>query len=119
MAATSPDDAGEAHNVELAHGKLGDALFANHANAEAIAEYRAAIEVAELNLRTHPTTSWKDELADSHSHLAEVLVETGDRTQAIAEYRAALDLAVEVLATDPTNADWKTRVAELKKKLAR
>ncbi len=90
----------------------GDRLVPEGHLPQALAAYKAALNMAERLVAAYPNSAADDLLAASHRKIGDVMVAQGDRAAALAAYQKALGIAKPLLATDPKNPTWQRAMTE-------
>jgi tetratricopeptide (TPR) repeat protein len=112
LAGERPDDRSYQRDLSVAYNEIGDVLVAQGKLDEALAKYRASLEIAErLAASDGHNAGWKHDLSLSYNKVGGVLVAQGKLDEALAKYRAGFDIAERLAASDRRNAGWQHDLA--------
>ena len=89
-----------------ARTNLGEVLFEQGHTAEALAEFRAALAIADrLAIQEPANAAWRRDQFINRVSIGDAVIAQGDRAAALVEYRAALAIGETVVATTRANND--------------
>ncbi|MGI4977413.1 MAG: hypothetical protein ACRYG6_10760 [Janthinobacterium lividum] len=92
--------------------RIGDFLVKSGERAQALAAYRACLDIARRQLDGDPdNAARRHEFAVSHNRIGAVLCIEGDRTGALAAYRVSLDILEVLVRDEPGQLPWQRDLA--------
>jgi tetratricopeptide (TPR) repeat protein/tRNA A-37 threonylcarbamoyl transferase component Bud32 len=101
----------ERHKIGVALTNVGDVLVDEGHSADGLAQYRAALAIAQtLSVLDPGNPAWRKALATRHERIGDVLVSQGQNADALGEFRAELALSEQLAASKP---DAVTRQRDL------
>jgi len=106
LTAQHPDRLAWQRDLAIAHNRLGDILGEQGAIADALASYRAALDLLQrLTARQAQRRDWQLDLARTFEKIGNALSDQGSLSDALTNYRQALEIADRVAKAEPENPD--------------
>ncbi len=105
----------------MSHNKIGDVLSAQGRLDDAVAAYRASLEIAEALAAADPSNAgWQYDVALSLERVGLVAAQKGERDDALGAYRRGLGIMERLVTLAPDHAAFardrawfEARIAEL------
>jgi tetratricopeptide (TPR) repeat protein len=102
----------------LSYDNVADVLVAQAMLDEALAMYRASLEIAaRLAASDRSNAGWQRDLAVSHNRVGDVQVPQSELDEVLGSYRAALEISERLVTLDPSNAGWQDDLAATNDKI--